>query len=292
MNAFMREHARPLVGSVLLHALLASVAVGIAWFSVAPKIVQPPAMQAYLVPATRSRAGAVVQPLPASPPAPAPAPEAVPERVATPAPEKPKAPDPAVLVRERRAAEVAATAEARRVAAALEARTEAAKRKATERDAKRKAAVEAKQAADQKRKAQVEEQRLHAAAVEEKRRIDAEARSRAQREADLARQLADEQTRLGAQNAGLQARYVADIRARIERAWLRPPTARPGIRCTVDVSQVPGGTVTDVRVGDCNGDAAVVESIKNAVFRASPLPVPADPSLFERKLHLVFNPDG
>ena len=111
-------------------------------------------------------------------------------------------------------------------------------------------------------------------------------------EADLARQLADEQRRLGPENAGLQARYVADIRAKIERAWNRPPTAKAGIRCIVDVSQVPGGTVTDVKVGECNGDAAVVDSIKSAVFHASPLPMPPDPALFERKLHLVFNPDG
>ena len=58
------------------------------------------------------------------------------------------------------------------------------------------------------------------------------------------------------------------------------------------MTQVPGGTVTDVRVGECNGDAAGVESIKLAVLKASPLPAPPDPSLFQRMLHLEFNPDG
>lgn len=85
---------------------------------------------------------------------------------------------------------------------------------------------------------------------------------------------------------------MADLRARIERAWNRPASARPGIRCLVDVQQVPGGTVTDVSVGECNGDAAVVESIKIAVYKASPLPAPPDPTLFERRLRLVFSPDG
>ncbi|MBS0397017.1 MAG: cell envelope integrity protein TolA, partial [Proteobacteria bacterium] len=110
-------------------------------------------------------------------------------------------------------------------------------------------------------------------------------------ESDLARELAAEEQRTGAVNAGLQARYAAEIRARVERAWIRPPTARPGLKCTVQVTQVPGGTVTDVKVGDCNGDDAVQRSIRDAVLRASPLPAPPDPSLFERKLSLVFAPN-
>jgi thymidine phosphorylase len=48
--------------------------------------------------------------------------------------------------------------------------------------------------------------------------------------------------------------------------------------------------VIDVKVGDCNGDAAVRESITNAVFRSSPLPPPRDPRAFERRLVIVFKP--
>jgi hypothetical protein len=48
--------------------------------------------------------------------------------------------------------------------------------------------------------------------------------------------------------------------------------------------------VLDVRLGSCNGDAAVRESITNAVFRASPLPAPADPRAFQRRLEIVFRP--
>ena len=59
----------------------------------------------------------------------------------------------------------------------------------------------------------------------------------------------------------------------------------------MDVTQVPGGTVTNVKIGKCNGDAAVVESIRLAVYKASPLPTPPDPSLFERSLTIEFHPD-
>ena len=91
-------------------------------------------------------------------------------------------------------------------------------------------------------------------------------------------------------DAGLLARYVADLRARIERAWNRPASARPGLKCTLFVTQVPGGTVSSVRLGECNGDEAVRQSIVLAVHRASPLPPPPDPSLFERSLNVEFAP--
>ena len=298
MNPFLREHVRPLIGSALLHCAVAAGAVAAAWFSVAPKIVQPQAIEAYLAPAPRAHAGAV----PEAAPEPAPAP-------AEPTKAEPPAPDSAVAEREQHAAEVVRLEQA----AAAKAAADATRRLAAEREAKRKADTTARREAElkakhkadaaAKHKAEVEakaalkrraddEARLREAVAKDKARLAAEHHERAARETDLARQLADEQHRLGAENAGLQARYVTDLRARIERAWNRPPTAKAGIRCVVDVTQVPGGTVTDVKVGECNGDSAVVESIKGAVFRASPLPPPPDPSLFERKLHLVFNPDG
>ena len=56
------------------------------------------------------------------------------------------------------------------------------------------------------------------------------------------------------------------------------------------VTQEPGGTVTQVKVGECNGDQAVRQSIEQAVYRASPLPPPPDPSLFERELTIHFTP--
>ncbi len=87
------------------------------------------------------------------------------------------------------------------------------------------------------------------------------------------------------------ANWQAQITARIERAWLRPPTARPGIQCVLNVTQGPGGEVTQVSIGECNGDQAVRESIEAAVYRASPLPPPPDPSLFDRNLRINFKPE-
>jgi colicin import membrane protein len=58
----------------------------------------------------------------------------------------------------------------------------------------------------------------------------------------------------------------------------------------VFVTQVPGGNVVSAKLGACNGDDAVKQSILDAVSRASPLPPPPDPALFERNLELYFRP--
>jgi colicin import membrane protein len=54
---------------------------------------------------------------------------------------------------------------------------------------------------------------------------------------------------------------------------------------------VPGGAVSAVQVGSCNGDAAVRQSIADAAYRASPLPAPPDPALFDRDLVVTFAPN-
>ncbi len=110
-------------------------------------------------------------------------------------------------------------------------------------------------------------------------------------EADLKRSLAAEERLNAARSSGALASWQAQITARIQRAWLRPPSAKAGIECILDVTQVPGGEVTNVRLGACNGDQAVRDSIVAAVYRASPLPPPPDPSLFERNLEITFKPD-
>jgi colicin import membrane protein len=168
-------------------------------------------------------------------------------------------------LRQERAAEEQAQVERQRVA---------------EEEAKRKAEADKKAAADKKRK----EEATRKKAAEE-------ARQKAEREAQLKRQVAEEEARSAAVSAGLLAQYIAQIQARIQRAWIRPPSARAGLRCVVYVTQVPGGEVVSVRVGECNGDEIVRQSIEAAVYRASPLPEPQDPALFERNLRLEFKPD-
>ena len=107
----------------------------------------------------------------------------------------------------------------------------------------------------------------------------------------MSAELAAEEQRRVAVDSGLLAKYIALISNRVERSWVKPGSAKPGLNCDVYVTQIPGGEVIDVRIGTCNGDAAVVRSIESAVFRASPLPTPDDPSLFDRNLRFRFKPE-
>ncbi|MGD8920372.1 MAG: TonB C-terminal domain-containing protein, partial [Gammaproteobacteria bacterium] len=128
-------------------------------------------------------------------------------------------------------------------------------------------------------------------AEEKRRREEEEARRRAQREEELRLAMAEEERRRQAEEAGLLAQYKAIIQQRVQRNWIRPPDTQAGLECEVFVSQIPGGEVVGVRFGRCNGDEVVRQSIERAVLKASPLPPPPDPSLFERNLVFVFKPE-
>jgi TonB family protein len=61
------------------------------------------------------------------------------------------------------------------------------------------------------------------------------------------------------------------------------------------IRQVPGGEVLNVRILRSSGDPGFDQSAESAVLKASPLPVPSDPRLFNaefRELDLEFSPRG
>ena len=150
-------------------------------------------------------------------------------------------------------------------------------------EAEAKAKAEAKAQADAKRKADEK-------AAAEKKRAAQEKRDRDSREADLRAKLAEEETRTSAGFQSLKASYVRAIQLHVEQRWYEPPGVAAGLSCTIYVTQIPGGEVTGMRFGTCNGNAAVRQSIETAVRNASPLPAPPEPSLFEREVELVFTP--
>ena len=132
--------------------------------------------------------------------------------------------------------------------------------------------------AERVREAEIERQR------QENERLRAEAAAARQAELDA------ESRRLEAIQANAQSAYIFAIQQKIARNWVRPPTASAGLECIVNVRQLPGGEVVNVSLGSCNGDETVRRSIEAAVFKASPLPAPADPSVFDRNLRLEFRP--
>lgn len=164
--------------------------------------------------------------------------------------------------------------------------------------------AEEEAAAERQRVADAEERRRAEEAEKERKRLEAERvrlaeidRQRQENErlkaaAEAARQaeLDAESNRLEAMQADAKSAYVFAIRQRIQSRWVAPPTATLGIECIVNIRQLPGGEVVSVSIGSCNGDAAVRRSIETAVYRASPLPTPSDPSVFDRNIQLEFRP--
>lgn len=163
----------------------------------------------------------------------------------------------------------------------LRERQEEQRRREAEAEKKRQAEAERKRAEEIKRKQEEEAK---------KRRAAEEARAQAAREEELRRQLEAEEEVMEARGSSAMAQYIAMIRQHVERRWIRPPSARSDLECEVRVVQAPGGAVLSAQVTRCNGDSAVRQSIETAVMRASPLPPPPDPRLFERTLVLVFKP--
>ena len=142
------------------------------------------------------------------------------------------------------------------------------------------------------RQRKIEEQRLKQ--LQNRRQADAEAKRQAQARATLQQQLDREQTefRTG-QLASLGQQYAIAIQAQVTRNWLRPPTARPGLKCTLRIVQIPGGEVISANIaGSCNGDEATRRSLLAAVERAGTLPYRGFEDVFVREIDFNFRYDG
>jgi colicin import membrane protein len=285
--SFVRQHSGAVLLSVALHvAVAAALALGIRWpsrpaaamptqLAIEAVVVDQTALDAQIEKREREQREAVER-------------QQREERQAREAVERAQ--------REREAAErreqervVELRRQAERAEAEARAKVEAEARAKSEAEARAKAEAEAlaKAEADKREQERLAEERRQ----REQREREAAARRQAESEAELQRSLAAEEERRRTEQAGLLDQYTRLLQNHIERSWIPPVSAQAGLQCEVHVVQIPSGDVIDARVGRCNGDEAVIRSIEAAVRRASPLPKPPNPSLFERNLNLIFRPD-
>jgi colicin import membrane protein len=88
-------------------------------------------------------------------------------------------------------------------------------------------------------------------------------------------------------------RYVAwltAIQEKVNDAWNQLSPEATGFECEIRVSLVPGMEVVNAEILRCNADDAIRSLIILAVGRASPLPEPPEPEMFERSIVFVFKP--
>jgi len=210
-------------------------------------------------------------------------------------PPPPPAPDEQALQQAREQQAQAAQAARDKATQERAAQEHAAQERAAQEQAERAAAEKAE--AERAAAAKADAERAAAAKAEAERKAQQLAQQRkleqerAQREADLRAQLASEEHLNAVQSSPAKAEYLSLITARINRAWIRPSSARSGVKCSLHITQIPGGEITHVVVAGCNGDEAVRQSVETAAYRASPLPAPSDPALFDPNIDVTFAPD-
>ena len=86
-------------------------------------------------------------------------------------------------------------------------------------------------------------------------------------------------------------RFRQLIHAEVYRNWIVPAGAKTGMSTELQVRLIPSGEVVTVEIASSSGDVFFDQSVKNAVKKASPLPVPTvDSGLFEefRQLRLTL----
>jgi colicin import membrane protein len=93
--------------------------------------------------------------------------------------------------------------------------------------------------------------------------------------------------------ADLADQYQLAIQQLVRENWLRPPTARPGLRCILRIVQIPGGEVISAAIsGRCNADEATRRSIVAAVERIEALPYRGFEDVFAREIDFEFIYEG
>ena len=91
-----------------------------------------------------------------------------------------------------------------------------------------------------------------------------------------------------AQLTDSEQRYILTIKAKIENNWLIPHNTKHDKICTAIVNQLPSGKVTSVTIHGCKGDSIYIDSLVNAVWKSSPLPVAPDIEVFQENIVLQF----
>lgn len=299
-----RDNLRALALSLGVHALcVLLISAGVWWTrKEAPLSVAGSVVEATLVsaPAASSAPPRPAQPQPAAPP-PQPRPTPAPQQAETPPQPQPQAPPPKPDTRDTEAAARLAIQQAEE-----KAREEQRERRRQEQvllqeqrrqeEAERRERLRKQQEERDKQLAEIRRQREEA---ERKRKLEAE---RLQQIADARRQAAEaadatESTTQQLGNNGvdnsLLGRYQLAIQQAVQQNWLRPESSRPGIRCTLQIVQIPGGEVIQASVSTpCNADDLTRRSIEAAVLKAQPLPYSGFESVFRREIRFTFRYDG
>ena len=150
-----------------------------------------------------------------------------------------------------------------------------------------KAETELKRIEEENRKAEAEQKRLE----ESRRKAEAERQRKAEEQRKKAAEEA-ERKRLAQEQQARDKITLQNIVAEIYRAVAGNfnKTGLPkGLECVLSVQTIPGGEVISVTINKPSGNEVFDRRAVTAVEKASPLPLPSDPAVFERLRLRRFN---
>jgi len=106
-------------------------------------------------------------------------------------------------------------------------------------------------------------------------------------QADLQRQLNQEATA----NTQLETNeWAIQLIAAIARNWAWPPGTNPTWRTFAKFQLDPTGTIQSAEVVHSSGNQVFDDSVIRAIYKASPLPLPRDPRVFDPRITACFSP--
>lgn len=205
---------------------------------------------------------------------------------------------------EQKAAEAAAQAEKqkqeqakaeelkRQQEAQKQAAEQAAAQKKQQEEDKRKAAEQAKKDLDEqlRKEAEQKEQAAQAAAIAKQKKAE-----EAQREADRRKRSEELQKQLGVESAQMTAQvqneWITQLIAAIQNVWAWPPGTDPRTKAWLKIRLSPTGQVISADIATPSGVPLFDQTLKQAAYKASPLPLPRDPSAFDSNLTVCFSPN-
>jgi colicin import membrane protein len=123
------------------------------------------------------------------------------------------------------------------------------------------------------------------------------AKNKALQQKLMQQQLNSEQSQVKQQlqNAKLQRllnRYIGQVKAAVHDHWNKPKELGDHQAVTLSLNLAPGGVVIQAKIAKSSGNPVFDRSAVVAVYKASPLPVPKNPALFDKFRHIdfTFNP--
>ena len=91
--------------------------------------------------------------------------------------------------------------------------------------------------------------------------------------------------------AHVQNEWITQLAAAITQAWAWPPGTDPKTKAWLKIRLSATGQVLSADISTPSGIPLFDQTLKQAAYKASPLPLPRDPSAFDPNLTICFSPN-